>query len=47
MPDVVDRLATQGGNEIDASTPEEFSKVISEELATYAKVIKDANIHLE
>ena len=47
MPDVVDRLATQGGNEIVASTPEEFSKVISEELATYAKVIKDANIHLE
>ncbi len=47
MPDVVDRLATQGGNEIVASTPEEFSKLIREELATYAKVIKDANIRVE
>ncbi len=47
MPDVVDRLATQGGNEIVASTPEEFGKLIKEELATYAKVIKEANIRLE
>ncbi len=47
MPDVVDRLATQGGNEIVASTPEEFSMLIKEELATYAKVIREANIHLE
>lgn len=47
MPDVIDRLATQGGNEIVASTPEEFNKVIKEELATYAKVIKDANIRVE
>jgi len=47
MPDVVERLATQGGNEIVASTPEDFAKLIKEELASYAKVIKDANIRLE
>lgn len=47
MPDVVDRLATQGGNEIVASTPEAFAKLIKEELAAYAKVIKGANIRLE
>lgn len=47
LPDVVERLATQGGNEIVASTPEEFSKLIKAELATYAKVIRDANIRLE
>ena len=47
MPDVVERLATEGGNEIVASTPEEFSKLIKDELATYAKVIKDANLRIE
>jgi len=30
-----------------ASTPEEFIKLIKEELALYAKVIKDANIRVE
>jgi tripartite-type tricarboxylate transporter receptor subunit TctC len=30
-----------------ASTPEEFTKLIKEELALYAKVIKDANIRVE
>ncbi len=47
MPDVIDRLVTQGGNELIASTPEEFSKVIKEEFATYAKFIKNTNISLE
>ena len=47
MPDVVDRLGTQGGNELVASTPEEFGKLIREELGAYAKVIKDANIRIE
>jgi hypothetical protein len=47
MPDVVERLGTQGGNDIVASTPEEFGKVIRDELALYAKVIKQANIRVE
>jgi tripartite-type tricarboxylate transporter receptor subunit TctC len=47
MPDVVERLGKQGGNDIVASTPEEFGKVIREELALYAKVIKQANIRVE
>jgi tripartite-type tricarboxylate transporter receptor subunit TctC len=47
MPDVVERLATQGGNEIVASTPEEFAKVIREEIASYGKIIRAANIRLD
>jgi tripartite-type tricarboxylate transporter receptor subunit TctC len=47
MPDVVERLATQGGNELVGSTPEEFAAVIKRELGLYSKVIKDANIKLE
>ena len=47
LPDVVERLATQGGNEIVASTPEALAKVVKDELTSYAKVIRDANIQLE
>lgn len=47
MPDVIERLATQGGNELVGSTPDEFGKLIREELTSYAKVIKDANIRIE
>jgi tripartite-type tricarboxylate transporter receptor subunit TctC len=47
MPDVVERLGTQGGNEIVASTPDAFAKVIREELAMYGKVIKEAAIRVE
>jgi tripartite-type tricarboxylate transporter receptor subunit TctC len=47
MLDVVERLATQGGNELVGSTPEEFAAVIKRELGLYSKVIKDANIKLE
>jgi tripartite-type tricarboxylate transporter receptor subunit TctC len=47
LPDVVERLGTQGGNEIVASTPDEFGKVIREELALYARVIKEAGIRVE
>ncbi|HEV7801400.1 MAG TPA: tripartite tricarboxylate transporter substrate-binding protein, partial [Burkholderiales bacterium] len=46
-PDVIDRLATQGGNELVGSTPEEFAAVIKRELGLYSKAIKDANIKLE
>ena len=47
MPDVVDRLGTQGGNEIVGSTPEEFTKTIREEIELYAKVVRDAKIRVE
>jgi tripartite-type tricarboxylate transporter receptor subunit TctC len=47
MPDVVERLGTQGGNDIVASTPDEFAQVIREEIAFYARVIKDAKIRVE
>lgn len=47
MPDVIERLATQGGNEIVGSTPEQYAKQIREELVKYAKIIKEAGIRAE
>ncbi len=47
MPDVIDRLATQGGNELVGSTPDQYAKLIREELVKYAKIIKDAGIRQE
>jgi tripartite-type tricarboxylate transporter receptor subunit TctC len=47
MPDVVEKLATQGGNELVGSTPAEFSKVIKDEIAMYGKVIREARITIE
>jgi len=44
MPDVIERLATQGGNELVGNTPEEFAQVIKSDLAKYAKLIKAAGI---
>jgi tripartite-type tricarboxylate transporter receptor subunit TctC len=46
-PDVVERLATQGGNEIVGTTPEEFAAIVKREIAVYAKVIAEANIKLD
>jgi tripartite-type tricarboxylate transporter receptor subunit TctC len=46
-PDVIERLATQGGNELVGTTPEEFAAIIKREIALYAKVIREANIKLE
>ena len=46
-PDVVERLGTQGGNELVASTPEQFSAQIKAEIVKYGKVIKDAGIRIE
>jgi tripartite-type tricarboxylate transporter receptor subunit TctC len=43
-PDVIERLATQGGNELVGSTPEEFAQVIRNDLAKYAKLVKAAGI---
>jgi tripartite-type tricarboxylate transporter receptor subunit TctC len=44
MPDVIDRLATQGGNDLVGNTPEEFAQVIKSDLALYARIIKAAGI---
>jgi tripartite-type tricarboxylate transporter receptor subunit TctC len=43
-PDVHQRIAVQGGNEIVTGTPEEFSALIKKELQQYARLIKDAKI---
>ena len=47
MPDVIERLATQGGNELVGNTPEEFALVIRNDLAKYAKLVKAANIQVQ
>jgi tripartite-type tricarboxylate transporter receptor subunit TctC len=47
MPDVVERLATQGGNQLVGNTPEEFAQVIKDDLAKYAKLVKSAKIQVQ
>jgi tripartite-type tricarboxylate transporter receptor subunit TctC len=47
MPDVVERLATQGGNQLIGNTPEEFAQVIKDDLAKYAKLVKAAKIQVQ
>ena len=47
MPDVIERLATQGGNELVGSAPEEYAKLIREELVKYARIIQQAGIRSE
>lgn len=44
MPDVIERLATQGGNELVGNSPDEFAQVIKNDLAKYAKLVKAAGI---
>src|SRR5262247_97449 len=46
-PEVVDRLERQGGNEIVGGTPEEFARLITAQLASYAKLIREAHIKPE
>ncbi len=46
-PDVVRKLATEGGNEIVAGTPEEFARQLRDDLQRYRKLIADANIKAE
>jgi tripartite-type tricarboxylate transporter receptor subunit TctC len=43
-PDVQERIAVQGGNEIVTGTPEEFAALIKSDLQAYAKLIRDARI---
>jgi tripartite-type tricarboxylate transporter receptor subunit TctC len=47
MPDVIERLATQGGNELVGNTPEEFAQVIKNDLAKYSKLIRAAGIQAQ
>lgn len=47
MPDVIERLATQGGNELVGSTPAEYAQLIKDEIVKYAKIIKEAGIKVE
>jgi tripartite-type tricarboxylate transporter receptor subunit TctC len=44
MPDVIERLSTQGGSELVGNTPDEFSRAIKSDLAKYAKLVKDRGI---
>jgi tripartite-type tricarboxylate transporter receptor subunit TctC len=46
-PDVDKRLVEEGGNEIVGGTPAEFAQLIRNELASYRKLITEANIRLE
>jgi len=43
-PDVHERIAVQGGNEIVTGSPQAFSSLIRKELGQYAQLIKDAKI---
>jgi len=46
-PDVHERIAVQGGNDIVTGTPEEFGALIRADLQSYARLIKDAKIRAE
>lgn len=46
-PDVIERLATQGGNELVGNTPDQYAQLIRDEIAKYAKIIKTAGIRVE
>lgn len=43
-PDVIERIGPRAGNELVGNTPDEFSRVIRNDLAKYAKIIKAAGI---
>jgi tripartite-type tricarboxylate transporter receptor subunit TctC len=46
MPDVVERLSGSG-LEADASTPEQFGRLVNDEVKLWAKVIRDAKITID
>ncbi len=46
MPEITESLSSEGV-EIVGNTPEEFSAVIKEEIAKWAKIVKQANIKIE
>jgi tripartite-type tricarboxylate transporter receptor subunit TctC len=43
MPDIQEKLASQGAEPAYAN-PEEFARIIKDDIVRYAKVIKEANI---
>ena len=47
LPDVIERLAKQGGNEIVGSTPDAFAALIKSDLELYTRLITDAGIKAE
>ena len=47
LPDVIDRLVVQGGNEIVAMPPAPFAALIKDELGRYAKLISSVGLRLE
>ena len=47
MPDVIERLSTQGGNELVGNTPEQFAQQIRSDLAKYAKLVRDARVKVD
>ncbi len=47
MPDVIERLATQGGNELVGSAPGEYAQLIKDEIVKYGKIIQQAGIRIE
>lgn len=46
-PEVVRKLATEGGNEIIAGTPEEFTRQLRDDLQRYRQLISEAHITAE
>lgn len=46
-PDVIKRIGPPAGNELVGNTPEEFARVIKNDLAKYAKIIKAAGITVQ
>lgn len=46
-PELIQRLETEGGNELVGSTPAEFAEQIKRDLELYRKLIRDANIKQE
>jgi len=46
-PDVVKRLAVDGGYDLVGSSPAEFAKLIREEAADYGRLIKEAHIKVD
>lgn len=47
LPEVVQRLQTDGGYELVGGTPEQFARLVAQEHAAYGKLIRDAHIRAE
>jgi tripartite-type tricarboxylate transporter receptor subunit TctC len=46
-PDVHQRIAVQGGNDIVTGTPEDFAALVRDDLERYGKLIREAKITAE